>query len=121
MPKPVHFDIFAEKPEKAIKFYESVFNWKFQKWEGPMEYWMISTGEEKEPGIDGGLGVKTPESSPMNTIGVKSVDEYVKKVEENGGTILTQKMPIPGIGWFATFKDPEGNAFGLMEDDPEAK
>jgi predicted enzyme related to lactoylglutathione lyase len=45
MNRPVHFEIPAEKPERAIQFYEKVFGWKFERWNGPMEYWNISTGD----------------------------------------------------------------------------
>ena len=49
------------------------------------------------------------------------VDEALKMVEENGGTIIRPKMALPGVGYLAYFKDPDGNVFGLMKDDPEAK
>jgi len=54
MNRPIHFEIPAEIPERAIRFYEKVFGWKFERWNGPMEYWNISTGDS-QPGIDGGL------------------------------------------------------------------
>lgn len=121
MPKVIHFDISADEPENAVRFYETVFGWKFDKWEGPMEYWMIKAGPEDEPGINGGLSKRTPDGVDVNTIGVPSLDEYVKKIEEAGGIIIVPKSPIPGIGWFAVFKDPEGNVFGMMEEDEDAK
>ncbi len=55
MPRIVHFEIQAENPERAIQFYGSLFGWVFTKWEGPMPYWLIKTGESSQPGIDGGL------------------------------------------------------------------
>ena len=122
MPRVVHFEIDAEKPERAIRFYEKVFGWKIEKWNGPVEYWLIMTGNEKEPGIDGGLGKRTEaEPSTVNTIDVPSVDEYVKKIEKNGGSILRSKMAVPGVGWMAYFKDPEGNFWGIMQTDKNAK
>ena len=42
MPRPAHFEIPAENPERAIAFYKDVFGWNFQKWDGPMPYWMIT-------------------------------------------------------------------------------
>lgn len=122
MPKVIHFEIDAEKPERAIKFYEKVFGWKIVKWEGPVEYWLVTTGREGEPGIDGGLSRRT-ESKPttINTIDVPSVDEFIKKVKDNGGTITSPKHAVPGVGWIAYFKDPEGNIFGMMEEDESAK
>jgi predicted enzyme related to lactoylglutathione lyase len=120
MPRVIHFEIEAVKPEKLAQFYEKVFSWKFEKWAGPMDYWMIMTGED-EPGINGGLLKKTENSQPVNTISVPSIDEYLNKIAENKGTILVPKKAIPGVGWTALFKDPEGNTFGLMEEDPTAK
>ena len=120
MPRVIHFEIEAVKPEKLAQFYEKVFSWKFEKWAGPMDYWMIMTGED-EPGINGGLLKKTENSQPVNTISVPSIDEYLNKIAENKGIILVPKKAIPGVGWTALFKDPEGNTFGLMEEDPIAK
>ena len=54
MPRPVHFDMTAEDPTRAVQFYGNVFGWTFQKWDGPMDYWLITTGTDG-PGIDGGL------------------------------------------------------------------
>jgi predicted enzyme related to lactoylglutathione lyase len=119
MNRVTHFDILSENPEKLIQFYSKIFGWKFTKWEGPMEYWMISTGEG--PGIDGGLSLKSPESSSANTIEIENLDETVAMIEKHGGVILSPKMAIPGIGWFAMFKDSDDNEFGLMEEDPNAK
>jgi predicted enzyme related to lactoylglutathione lyase len=122
MPRVVHFEIDAKKPDRAIKFYEKVFSWKIKKWEGPVEYYLITTGKESEPGIDGGLSRRTEsEPSTVNTIDVPSVDEFIKKVEASGGTIIRPKMAVPGVGYMAYFKDPEGNIFGMMENDESAK
>jgi predicted enzyme related to lactoylglutathione lyase len=122
MPRIVHFEISADKPERAIKFYEKVFGWRIEKWKGPIEYWMIMTGDEKEPGIDGGLAKRTEsEASIVNTISVPSINEFIKKIETYGGTITASKHAIPGVGWIAYFKDTEGNMFGIMQSDPNAK
>jgi len=103
-------------------FYKEVFGWIFEKWNGPMEYWMVTTGDEKEPGINGGLTRKGESGMPnMNTVSVSSVDEFSKKITDKGGKILMPKMAIPSIGWFATCQDTEGNTFGIMQNDPSAK
>ncbi len=120
MPRVVHFEISAEKPEQLTKFYERVFGWKFEKWKGPMDYWLIMTGEN-ETGIDGGLARRVEGTIAVNTIGVTSIDKYIEKIKKDKGTIVTPKRAIPGVGWVCIFKDPEGNSFGLMEDDPTAK
>ena len=122
MNRPCHFDIAADKPDRAIKFYEDIFGWEFKKWDGPMEYWMVKTGSKKDKGINGGLSKKGERGMPnMNTIDVKSVDKVCKKIEAKGGKILMPKMAIPGVGWFATCQDTEGNTFGIIEESKKAK
>ena len=122
MPRVIHFEVDTKKPERAIRFYEEVFGWKIEKWKGPMDYWLIMTGKEKEPGIDGGLSKRTEtEPSTVNTIDVFSVDKYLKKIVDNSGKIVRPKMAVPGVGWMAYFKDPEGNTWGIMENDESAR
>ena len=122
MPRVVHFEIPADDPDKLAEFYQKAFGWTFRKWDGPMDYWLVMTGPGDQPGIDGGMGRKSDGMSAVtNTLDVPSVDEYVAKIEEAGGTITVPKMAIPGVGWMAYFKDPDGNTFGIMEDDPSAK
>ena len=127
MPRVVHFEIHAADPERGVKFYEKVFGWTFQKWEGPMDYWLIATGPDSEPGINGGLLPRRGEIDGQAviayvcTIGVDDLDATAATVEANGGTVAVPKMPIPGMGWLAYYKDTEGNIFGMMESDPNAK
>lgn len=122
MPRIVHFDIPSDSPERAQKFYQEVFGWKFDKWNGPMEYWMIRTGDDNQPGINGGLARRMPGQIGMtNTVDVPSLDEYTAKIQSNGGQVLIPRMPIPGVGYFATCMDTEGNIFGIIQMDQNAK
>lgn len=118
MPRVVHFDLSAEDPIRAKKFYEELFDWEITKWDGPMDYWLIRTGEPDIPGIDGGLGKRTKKGdSTTNTIEVDSVDEYAIKVKKCGGKIIEPKSTIPGVGYFVLCEDSEGNPFGIIEND----
>ncbi len=120
MPRPIHFELPADDPDRAAKFYSETFGWKITKWDGPMEYWMVSTGAG--PGIDGGLLRRPhPGASTVNTIGVESLDDTVAKVVASGGTVVMPRMAVPGVGYMAYCNDPEGNMFGLMQNDPSAK
>jgi len=120
MNRPVHFEIPAENPERAIPIYPTMFGWKFQKWDGPMPYWIIMTGEG-EPGINGGLLPRRDPTQPcVNTIEVADLDAAVALAEKNGGENVLPKMPIPGVGWLAYCKDTEGHIFGMMQNDPGA-
>jgi len=121
MSRVVHFEVPADDPERSIKFYETVFGWTIEKWDGPIEYWLIMTGDEADPGIDGGLARREdPETRVENTIDVKNLDQTLADVKANGGTILRPRMAVPGVGWMAYIKDTEGNTFGLMESDENA-
>jgi predicted enzyme related to lactoylglutathione lyase len=123
MPRPVHFELEAEDPERAVRFYTDVFGWKFDKWEQEgFPYWLITTGGPEEPGIDGGLGPRQPGHTPgtVNTIGVEDLDAALAAVQGAGGKVVRPKEPIPGIGWLAYCEDTEGNPFGMMQGDPSA-
>ena len=129
MNRPTHFEFHTENPERAVAFYTAIFGWVFKKWDGPMDYWTITTGGSEGVGINGGM-VRRMGAAPLsgqavnafvNTIKVESVDAAVDKITANGGEIALPKMPIPGMGWLAYGKDPDGNIFGVMHDDPAAK
>lgn len=45
MPRVIHFEVHADNPGRAINFNKSLLGWEFQKWEGPEEYYLITTGQ----------------------------------------------------------------------------
>ena len=127
MPRVVHFEIHADKTDRAAKFYRSLFDWKISRWDGPQEYWLVNTGEGDEPGINGAImsrrGEKYEDMAVIGyvcTVQVDDVDSYVRKAVDLGGTLAVEKMTIPGVGYSAYIKDPEGNIFGLHQVDESA-
>lgn len=125
MSRVVHFEIQADQPQRAIAFYTQVFAWEFSQW-GEQSYWLIKTGPDDKPGINGGL---MPRQHPIDgeaviafvcTADVEDVDATLAVVQAAGGTVAVPKMPIPGVGWLAYAKDTEGNLFGMMKEDPQA-
>ena len=130
MNRPVHFEIHAEDPERAAKFYEELFGWKTIKWEGPMDYWLVDTGSD-EGGINGGILKRmgpnpdpndpTPVVGYVCTVSVDNLDECIAKAQELGATEALPKDEIPGMGWLAYFKDTESNIFGMLEPTEEMK
>jgi predicted enzyme related to lactoylglutathione lyase len=116
MNRVVHFEISTDDPERAAGFYRSVFGWKVEKWEGPIDYWLVTTGEEGVPGINGAIKRRPePGISTVNTIEVDSIDDSVEKIEANGGEVVMPKTEIPDVGFHAYCRDSEGNIFGLIE------
>ncbi len=122
MGRVIHFEIVADDAERISKFYEQVFGWRVQKWNGPIDYWFLMTGDEKEPGIDGAFGMRQSQDDvTVNTIDVSSVEETVEKIKAHGGEIVRPKQAVPGVGYLAYFKDTEGNLWGIMQSDTNAK
>ena len=126
MARVIHFELPINDSERAIDFYSKVFGWKIQKWEGPMEYWLVTTGDSDEPGIDGGLYLSEDAGEGSSwvaknlTLGVDSVDDAAALLEKHGGKVVRPKNAIPGVGWVVYCDDTEGNTFGLMQEDPQA-
>jgi hypothetical protein len=128
MSRPVHFEIHAADPPRAIAFYEKLFGWTFTAWAG-QPYWLVKTGEPPEPGIDGGLlerrGPPPVGGQAVNayvcTVAVADLDATMTRAQALGGGVALARMPIPGVGWLGYLTDTEGNIFGVMQSDPAAK
>jgi uncharacterized protein len=137
----VHFEIPADDPERAAKFYRELFGWDIQRFEGSQEeiegmadyrpenfeYWMVKTvptdeqGMPTRPGVNGGLMKRMyPGQPPVNYINVENVDQFVAKAERLGAKVMMRKSPVPKMGWFAQFTDPEGNVCAIWQTDPNA-
>jgi uncharacterized protein len=125
MDKVVHFEITVDDTARAKEFYSSIFDWELSEADmgGGATYTTITTVPvddtmtPKEPGsINGGFTGRSSEvQHPVITIQVASIDEALKKIEAGGGSTVTPRTPIPGMGAFAYFTDSEGNTMGLWE------
>ncbi|UVT21458.1 MAG: VOC family protein [Nitrospira sp.] len=115
------FDVPADDPQRAKKFYSSLFGWKIEQFPGAEDYWHIDTGGlDGTP--DGGLIVrKHPKHSITNYMAVSSVDKSAAKVEKLGGTICKPKTAVPKMGYFVICRDTEDNEFALWEPNDRAK
>lgn len=123
MNRVFYFEMPVEDFERAIKFYESIFQWKVTKEDRPSgPYYSVKTGESSGPGINGSFFKKEEGwATVCNVIGVKNIDTIITKIKKLGGEIIFPKTVINGVGYLAYFKDTEGNTFGLMQSDPHAK
>lgn len=123
----VHFDIPVNDVEKAVEFYRAVMGWKIEKYEGEgmgdMVYWMVNPNPDKEDTVQGGIGSKAmPEQTLINYYRADDgLEAFNQRVKDNGGTVMMEKMPVAGWGWFSVCMDPEGNPFSGWVDDKDAK
>ena len=117
----VHFELPADDPDRCATFYADAFGWKVDKWGGPTDYWLVTTGEPGEVGIDGGIGKRqNADDRTTNTLDVADLDAAIEKVEAAGGAITNPKHAVRGVGWLAYATDTEGNPFGMMQSDESA-
>ena len=122
MPKVVHFELPFDDAARANQFYADVFGWESSKFEGgPEEYYLQQTGGDDEPyGIGGALierAAALNRGGTLVVLGVDDLDAYIGKVTAAGCEIVTPRTPIPGVGYFANFRDTEGNVVGMFQDD----
>jgi predicted enzyme related to lactoylglutathione lyase len=122
MPRVIQFEINTANAERAARFYAEALGWKINKWDGPTDYWLVTTGEAGEPGVNGGIAARQ-DAAPgtVNIISVPSVDAYAARVGRSGGKVLTPKITIPGVGRLIYCQDTEGITFAIMQSDTSAK
>src|SRR5688572_27365266 len=116
----VHFEIPADDVPRAIAFYRNVFGWKIQPFPmppGAPEYYGVTTRKDGEDGINGGLMKRNMPGQPFaNYVSVKSIDDFLGKIQANGGSLVMPRQEIaPGMGSIAVFRDTEGNMMGLYQ------
>lgn len=117
---PENFTVWTEIPvrdlKKAVLFYSTVFqvDLKIEDME-PNPVAMLPTKDEK--GIAGHLYPGKPAADGAGpTVHLHcpdSVESGLKRVEEAGGTVLSDVIDIPP-GRFAYCLDPDGNSIGLF-------
>jgi predicted enzyme related to lactoylglutathione lyase len=112
----VHFELPAQDPGRAKRFYESVFAWRFREiGDSPIEYHMT---EDLEP-VGAIYPRQSDERGPIVYLDTDDIDATLARVRELGGE-ADDKQPIPGIGWFSRAEDTEGNPFSLYATDESA-
>ena len=117
----VWFEIPADNPERAKKFYSALFGWKIEKFPGMTDYWHIDTGGSDDTPDGGLMARKHPEQPITNYINVASVTKFMAKVEKLGGKVCVPKTAVPQMGYFAVCTDTENNTFALWERSQSAK
>ena len=123
MGRVIHFEIHCGDLDRAERFYREVMGWEIQRYAGaPVDYRLITTGPDGEPGINGALVGRRGDTEGqfallayVNTIQVGDLDETQRRVLEHGGEVALERDDVPGVGALAYFKDSEGNVFGALQ------
>lgn len=119
MNRVIHFEIGAKNPDVIVKFYQEALGWEIKAWEGGESYWLVMTGEQGTPGIDGGIMPAGFPQPVINTIAVDSLEDTIAKIEAAGGKTVYGPNDIPGVGRHAYCADPEGTMFGVLQPSSE--
>jgi predicted enzyme related to lactoylglutathione lyase len=115
--KFIHVEIPANNLDRAIKFYTQVFDWKVERMTlNGIDHFFIISKEHEDESFGHITQRDTSVDSILNYIGVTSIEEYTKKIEENGGITVVNKTPVDNLGFYSLCKDSEGNLFGLWEE-----
>jgi uncharacterized protein len=112
----VHIEIPADDTEKGREFWGSLFGWQFQAFPGAPDYHMTQISDQT------GAAITNMEPGKRGTRAYFDVDEInagAARVKELGGE-ADEPQPVPGMGWFVTCKDTQGNEFGLWQNDVSA-
>ena len=118
-----HFAITANDVDRARAFYEAVFGWRFAAW-GPPGFFLICTGPDDEPGIQGALQAKSEYAAGPGvggyeiTVAVEDLADIERRVEKAGGEVFLRPATIPGVGTLIKYVDTEGNRGCAMQYEP---
>lgn len=110
MGKVIGFELNSQEPEKAAKFYSTVFGWEVSepKW----DYREVS-----KSGVKGGIS-KGPQDYPHGTriqIEVESIENAISRAKENGAMVVREIMEFDDF-FLAYLIDPTGVGFGLIQE-----
>lgn len=110
----VHWEIGGRDLDGLSGFYRDLFGWDAAGFDP--NYRLVDLGE----GVGGGL-MRCQDDMPTYVtiyVAVDDLEATLTRVEELGGKALLGATPIPGVGAFALFQDPEGNTIGILDTRP---
>jgi len=101
-----HVEIPTKDFKIAKKFFGNVFGWKFQDIPD-MEYVLFHAGMKPNGGFF--KVKKMSKTGQVNVyIEVKDIITTLKKIKKADGNVIIKRTPVTNMGWFASFKTPDG-------------
>ncbi|HEY3246956.1 MAG TPA: VOC family protein [bacterium] len=113
-----HVEIPTRDLARAKRFYGKLFGWQFRDFDPGYALF------DPKKGVGGGIyKVKSiPTKSPVRVyVGVANIDDTLKQVRAGGGKVLQPKAQVPGMGWYASFRDPQGAELWLWQRAPRRR
>jgi predicted enzyme related to lactoylglutathione lyase len=116
------YELLTNDMEKAVTFYKRVVGWDVREAGMPGFTYMLFGKDGKDVGgMMTWAGAGAPELLPewLGHIHTADLDEELKAVTVDGGTIVKPAQDIPGVGRFAVVLDPQEAKYLIFE--PGAK
>ncbi|WP_139363513.1 VOC family protein [Flavobacterium sp. LM5] len=114
----VYFEIPVTDINRAIKFYNTVFHFDFDKENIDNNEMALFPFSDENSGISGALAkgeiYKPTKDGVVIYFKTENIDETIEMAISNGGQILYPKTDN-GIGLVAEFEDTEGNRIALYQ------
>ena len=121
----VHFEMPYDDRQRMAAFYQSAFGWQTQLLGAEMGNYVVAhttetvDGMVSTPGtINGGFYERKadwPAQHPSVVIAVDDLRTAMQQVAAAGGEVLGEPMEIPGIGYYVSFMDTEGNRVSMLQ------
>jgi len=107
-----HLEIPAPDLAKAKAFYTEVFGWETSEPPGMEGHYLMFKDHQ---GIGGGFdpSIEPTDQGANIVLWVEDIEATLKRINDAGGATITEKSAIPGHGFFANFRDPNGNRLGI--------
>jgi predicted enzyme related to lactoylglutathione lyase len=113
----VHLEIPADDTTKGREFWGSLFGWEFAAAPLPFEYHTTRISDQTGGAI---TSMEPGKRGARVYFDVDDIDAGAARVRELGGE-ASERRPVPGMGWICICKDPQGNDFGLWQNDSSAR
>ena len=114
---PIWFDLVTPDPQGAKAFYAGLFGWEWADvpMSGGSTYHMAIRGDGNIAGMSGDSESDGVAGVWINSVYVEDAEETVKRIEANGGSVLSGPHNADGWGVTATVATPEGAVLGLWQ------
>lgn len=114
-----YFEIPVTQMDRALAFYEHVFDQRLQRLTIDGYPMALFPAVEEAAGASGALAqgdVYVPgKEGPVLYFTVASIDAVLARVADLDGRVLYEKKSLGDAGWVAEFEDSEGNRIALHE------
>jgi hypothetical protein len=108
----VHIEFSTRDPKESAQFYGELFGWRIERDE-TIDYTQWDPGIPPAGGFSP-VAMGATAGEVLVYVASDDIEADLKKAAGLGGTVVTPKTDIPGVGWWGVFKDPTGNVCGLF-------